>query len=132
MIKVWTNGCFDLLHAGHIHSFKMAKSFGDYLVVGLNSDRSVHELKGDGRPLQNQDHRHFILSAIRYIDEVIVFDGEDALYETIKEVKPNIIVKGSDWRGKPIVGQDLVDEVKFIDFRFRISTSEIIDRCQRD
>jgi len=131
MIKVWTNGCFDLLHPGHIDCFEQARGFGDYLIVGLNSDRSVHELKGDGRPIMNQDQRQYILLSIRLIDEVIIFDGEPELYETIKMVKPDYIVKGADWKGKPIVGEDLA-EVKFINFRFRTSTSEIIDRCQRE
>lgn len=104
MTTVFTNGCFDILHAGHIKLLREARSFGDRLVVGLNSDESVRRLKGPSRPMNSEDDRKTVLEAIRYVDEVIIF-GEDTPLELINRVKPDVLVKGADYGAGEIVGE---------------------------
>ena len=103
---VFTNGCFDILHKGHLTLLKEARSLGDKLIVGLNSDQSVKRLKGNNRPFNNVNTRKEQLELIPYVDEVIIFD-EDTPYELIKKIMPNIIVKGGDYSVKDVVGNDL-------------------------
>ena len=126
---VFTNGCFDLLHAGHVRYLEAAKRFGDVLIVGLNSDRSVHELKGESRPINNESDRASILAALEAVNYVVVFD-EDTPYKLIKTIKPNTLVKGGDYEGKTVVGQDLVDELKLVKFIEGKSTTKTIERIQ--
>lgn len=130
-VVVFTNGCFDILHVGHICLLKEAKSHGDILVVGVNSDRSVQTIKGPKRPIIPQDQRVEILSAIEYVDYIIVFDKPTPL-ELILRVEPDIIVKGEDWRNKVVIGgKETVargGRVEFVKFTVPISTSEIIDK----
>ena len=126
---VFTNGCFDLLHAGHVRYLEAAKRFGDVLIVGLNSDRSVHELKGESRPINNENDRASILAALEAVNYVVVFD-EDTPYKLIKTIKPNTLVKGGDYEGKTVVGQDLVDELKLVKFIEGKSTTKTIERIQ--
>jgi len=104
----FTNGCFDILHAGHVRYLETAKSYGDVLILGLNSDRSVTALKGEGRPINIQMDRAYILAALEAVDYVVVFD-EDTPYDLIKAVKPHVLVKGGDYEGKEVVGQDIAD-----------------------
>ena len=104
---VFTNGCFDLLHRGHVDLLRAAKELGDLLVVGLNSDASVLELKGRGRPLVSEDDRAAILSALESVDLVVVF-GEETPLELIRELKPDVLVKGADYRPDEIVGGEWV------------------------
>jgi D-beta-D-heptose 7-phosphate kinase/D-beta-D-heptose 1-phosphate adenosyltransferase len=120
---VFTNGCFDILHAGHVRYLREAKGLGDILVVGLNSDRSVSSIK-PGRPVVPQDQRAEVLSA------VCIFD-EDTPYELIKEIRPDVLVKGADWKIGDIVGNDLVPEVRNIPLVEGISTSAIIERIRK-
>ena len=108
MKTVFTNGCFDILHRGHIELFKYCKTLGDKVVVGLNSDESVKRLKGESRPINSQEDRKVLLEAVRFIDEVIIFD-EDTPYNLIKKLSPNIIVKGGDYNKKDVVGIDLCE-----------------------
>ena len=109
MIKtVFTNGCFDVLHKGHIELLRHCKSLG-YVVVGLNSDSSVRRLKGENRPFNNQQDRKFLLESCRYVDEVIFFE-EDTPLELIKQIKPDILVKGGDYNKESVVGHDIVPE----------------------
>jgi len=125
---IFTNGCFDLLHAGHISFLEAAKSFGDILILGLNSDRSVSILKGKDRPINNEADRAYTLAAIEVVDYVVIFDDETP-YELIKLINPHILVKGGDYKGKNVVGQDIVDElrlVKFIDGKSSTKTIEKI------
>jgi len=128
---IFTNGCFDLLHIGHIELLKYAKSLGDYLVVGINSDKSVKKLKGSLRPINDQLTRKMILESIRYIDEAIIFD-EDTPLEIIKQIQPNIIVKGGDYKKEDVVGYEFEKlgslEVKIFDYVANNSTTEIIER----
>ncbi len=128
---VFTNGCFDIIHAGHIHLLRQAKLMGKKLIVGLNSDLSIRRLKGKSRPINGQNDRLLILSAIRYVDDVIIFEEDDPL-NLIKRVKPDILVKGSDYSAKNIIGADYVISnggiVKTVDIVEGRSTSNIIER----
>jgi len=104
---VFTNGCFDILHYGHIKYLKSARSRGDILVVGLNSDASVKKLKGDKRPINTQKERAEILAALESVDHVVIF-SQDTPYKLIKSLKPDVLVKGGDWKKEKIVGADIV------------------------
>ena len=127
---VFTNGCFDLLHAGHISYLEKAKNFGDILIIGLNSDRSVTSLKGKGRPINLEADRAYILAALEVVDYVVIFD-EDTPYELIKSIKPHILVKGGDYRGIEVVGQDIVDELKFVEFVDGKSSTQTIEKIKQ-
>ncbi|MFQ5445046.1 MAG: D-glycero-beta-D-manno-heptose 1-phosphate adenylyltransferase, partial [Nitrospinales bacterium] len=105
---VFTNGCFDLIHGGHIEFLQKAKSLGDLLIVGLNSDRSAHALKGEGRPIKTEDERANILSALKYVDYITIFD-EQTPENLIKQVRPDILVKGNDYRIDEVVGREIVE-----------------------
>ena len=130
---VFTNGCFDILHRGHIDYLAKAADLGDILIIGLNTDESVSRIKGNGRPIQDQQSRAMILSALRFVDAVVLFN-EDTPYDLIKYVKPDFLVKGSDYQPTDIVGYDVVKEkngsIVTIDFLEGFSTSGIIDRCR--
>ncbi len=123
---VFTNGCFDLIHLGHLHYLAEAKSLGDKLIVGVNSDASVQRLKGQHRPIKNQQTRLNLLAALQFVDAVILFE-QDTPYELIKIVQPNILVKGGDWQPHQIVGSDIVlqsgGEVRSLQFIPGYSTS---------
>jgi len=106
---VFTNGCFDILHVGHIRYLKKAKSLGDILVVGLNTDRSVRQIKGEKRPIVPQDERAELLAALEFVDYVVLFDEPDPL-ALIEKVKPTILAKGVDWPKDKIVGRDVVEK----------------------
>ena len=124
---VWTNGCFDILHVGHIELFKYASSLGDALIVGIDSDRKVAEAKGPTRPFNSQTDRMKILRAIKYIDDIIIFDSTEELSETIRKVSPDIMVIGSDWEGKKVIGQEHTKELKFFDRIDGYSTTSILE-----
>lgn len=126
---VFTNGCFDILHAGHVDYLTKAKSFGDVLIVALNSDSSVTRIKGDKRPIVPLNERAFIISNLKAVDFVTSFE-EDTPYETIKKLIPDILVKGADWKIDDIVGKDIVESaggkvetIEFVNFQ---STTNII------
>ena len=127
---VFTNGCFDLLHAGHISYLETAKNFGDILILGLNSDRSVTSLKGMGRPINLEADRAYILAALEVVDYVVIFD-EDTPYELIKSIKPHILVKGGDYEGKEVVGQDISDELKLVEFVHGKSSTKTIEKIKQ-
>lgn len=133
-MTVFTNGCFDLLHIGHIELLKYAKSLGDYLVVGINSDKSVKKLKGLSRPINNQLTRKMILESIRYIDEVIIFD-EDTPLEIIKQIQPNIIVKGGDYKKEDVVGYEFEKmgllKIELFNYIANVSTTSTIERIKK-
>jgi len=105
---IFTNGCFDVLHHGHFKLLQYCKTLGAKLIVGINSDNSVTRLKGDGRPINNQEIRKFNLECIRFVDEVVVFE-EDTPLELMKSLNPDIIVKGGDYEIDSIVGSDIFD-----------------------
>ena len=127
---IFTNGCFDILHAGHVRYLETAKSYGDVLILGLNSDRSVTALKGEGRPINTQLDRAYILAALEAVDYVVVFD-KDTPYDLIKAIKPHILVKGGDYEGKKVVGQDIADELKLVQFVDGKSTTKTIEKIQQ-
>ena len=127
---VFTNGCFDLLHAGHISFLEAAKTFGDTLVLGLNSDQSVKKLKGNERPINSQEDRAYILAALEGVDYVVIFN-EDTPYELIKSIKPDTLVKGADYKGKKIVGQDIVNELKLVKFIDGKSSTQTIEKIKQ-
>ncbi len=131
---VFTNGCFDILHRGHIEYLNQAKSLGKYLIIGLNSDSSVKKLKGTDRPINNETDRAFILNNLKCVDAVIIFE-EETPYDLINSVKPDFLVKGGDWKEEQIVGSDIVNSyggkvisLKFVD---SYSTSDIIERIKK-
>jgi D-beta-D-heptose 7-phosphate kinase/D-beta-D-heptose 1-phosphate adenosyltransferase len=126
---VFTNGCFDILHRGHVSYLDKAKSQGDILVLGLNSDSSVKRLKGEDRPINNEEDRAFVLAALESVDYVVIFE-EDTPYELIKALKPHILVKGADYKGKDVVGADLVEELKLIEFINGKSTTNTIAKIK--
>ena len=127
---VFTNGCFDLLHAGHISYLETAKSFGDILILGLNSDRSVSALKGKERPINTQADRAYILAALEVVDYVVIFD-EDTPYEIIKAIKPHTLVKGGDYKGKQVIGQDIADQFKLVEFIDGKSSTQTIEKIKQ-
>uniref|UniRef100_UPI004047CA42 D-glycero-beta-D-manno-heptose-7-phosphate kinase n=1 Tax=Aliarcobacter sp. TaxID=2321116 RepID=UPI004047CA42 len=128
---VFTNGCFDILHAGHVKYLEEAKSYGDILILGLNADSSVKKLKGPTRPINNQEDRAYILASLESVDYVVIFE-EETPYELIKLVQPHILVKGGDYEGKDVVGQDIAQELRLVQFVDGKSTTKIIQRIQNN
>jgi D-beta-D-heptose 7-phosphate kinase / D-beta-D-heptose 1-phosphate adenosyltransferase len=126
---VFTNGCFDILHIGHIKYLEAAKKFGDILILGLNSDKSVRNLKGKNRPINNQNDRAYLLASIEIIDYVVIFD-EDTPIDLIKIIQPDILAKGGDYKNKKVVGEDIAKELKLIDFIDGKSTTQTILKIQ--
>ncbi len=126
---VFTNGCFDIVHRGHIDYLSKAAEFGDFLVVGLNSDLSVARIKGSNRPVQDELGRAWLLASLFFVDAVVLFD-EDTPYELIREIEPDVLIKGSDYAVEDIVGADIVLEkggrVMTLDFLPGYSTSDVI------
>lgn len=127
MPKVWTNGCFDVLHRGHIELFKYAKSLGDELIVGIDSDRKVKHDKGGSRPVNNMEDRMAILHSIKYIDRVVHFDSKNELEELIRHHRPDFMVVGSDWKGKEIVGGKYAQKILFFERIEGYSTTKILN-----
>ena len=128
---VFTNGCFDILHVGHVKYLEVAKSYGDVLILGLNADSSVRKLKGPTRPINSQDDRAYILASLESVDYVVIFE-EETPYELIKLIKPHVLVKGGDYEGKEVVGQDIADELKLVQFVDGKSTTNTIKRIQEN
>lgn len=130
---VFTNGCFDILHAGHVQYLQAAKQLGDWLVVGLNSDESVRRLKGPERPINSQQDRRAVLAALRCVDWVEIF-SEDTPLLLIQQLRPQVLVKGGDWQVEKIVGADFVrsygGEVRNITFLPGHSTSIMISKIR--
>ena len=131
---VFTNGCFDLLHIGHVTYLEEAKKLGDVLVVGINTDASVKKLKGPNRPIQNENDRCSILAALKAVDHTVLFSEETPI-NLIKTVKPDVLVKGGDWKIEQIVGSDFVmsygGQVKSLNFVDGKSTTSIIEKSQK-
>ena len=128
---VFTNGCFDLIHPGHIKLLKQAGKYGDILFLGLNSDKSIKKIKGPSRPIMKEKERMTVLSAIEYIDFITVFNGPTPI-KLIKQIRPDALVKGTDWLKSEIVGKEFVEsyggKVFTIKLKPKISTSSLIKR----
>jgi D-beta-D-heptose 7-phosphate kinase/D-beta-D-heptose 1-phosphate adenosyltransferase len=133
-IIVFTNGCFDILHRGHVELLREAKGLGDILVVGLNSDASVRRLKGRGRPLVGEKDRAYVLAALEAVDRVVIF-GEDTPLEAIRALEPDVLVKGAEYGREEIVGASIVEEsggrVKRVPMRKGFSTTSLIRKVRR-
>ena len=130
---VFTNGCFDILHSGHVQYLAEAKELGDILILGLNSDSSVKRLKGNDRPINNEIERATVLSALYTVSYIVIFE-DDTPYNLINHIKPDILVKGGDWKPEEIVGSDIVNsyngEVKSLSFVEGKSTTDIINKMK--
>jgi rfaE bifunctional protein nucleotidyltransferase chain/domain len=126
---VFTNGCFDIIHVGHVRYLKEAKSLGDILIVALNSDRSVSALKPE-RPINPQEHRAEVLAALEVVDYVTLFD-EETPYDLIKLLNPDVLVKGGDWKKEDIVGSDVAKQTFSFPYVEGVSTSAIIEKIKK-
>jgi len=130
---VFTNGCFDLLHRGHVHVLREAKAYGDILIVGINSDRSVRSIKGPKRPILPETDRIELIAAMEMVDYVVSFDEPDP-YNIIAAIKPNVLAKGGDWSTEKIIGADVVEReggrIAVIPYLKGFSTTAIIERIQ--
>ncbi len=127
---IFTNGCFDILHLGHIKYLQQAKKFGDILIVGINSDKSVKRLKGEKRPINPEFDRAYLLSSLDMIDFVVLF-AQDTPYELIKIIQPDILVKGNDYQQKEVVGSDIARQVQLVEFIKNKSTTNIIKKIKQ-
>lgn len=123
---VFVNGCFDVLHPGHIELLRYARSLGDYLIVAIDSDRKVAEMKGPERPIFSQEDRSNVLSAIRYVDVIHIFDSKEELEDLLESISPDIMIVGSDWKGKEVVGSQYAKSVRFFDRLGEYSTTKTI------
>ena len=126
---VFTNGCFDILHIGHVKYLQKAKALGDKLIVGVNSNESVKRLKGEDRPINDEYDRAYLIASLEVVDYVVIFN-EDTPYELIKKIKPDILVKGADYKDKEVVGSDIAKEVRLIEFVEGKSTTNIIEKIK--
>jgi rfaE bifunctional protein nucleotidyltransferase chain/domain len=126
---VFTNGCFDLIHIGHVRCLQAAKKYGDVLVVGLNSDKSVSLIK-PGRPVMPQDQRAEVLASLETVDYVAIFD-EETPYELIKLLRPDVLIKGGDWKKEDIIGSDFAKDTISIPYIRGISTTTIIEKIKK-
>jgi D-beta-D-heptose 7-phosphate kinase/D-beta-D-heptose 1-phosphate adenosyltransferase len=126
---VFTNGCFDLIHRGHVEYLRKAKALGDVLVVGVNSDASVRRIKGEKRPIVGEEDRAEVLAALQAVDYVCLFD-EDTPYELLRALVPDVLVKGADWKVEDVIGKDIVERaggsVQTIEFLPHRSTTQMI------
>lgn len=130
MKKIFTNGCFDILHTGHLNLLKFCKELDGYVIVGLNSDESVKKLKGEGRPIFPERERKMLLESLKFVDEVIIFDEETPL-NLIKFIKPDIIVKGGDYTVEQVEGKDLAEVIIFETINGYSTTKKIQDIIDR-
>jgi rfaE bifunctional protein nucleotidyltransferase chain/domain len=130
-MKIFVNGTFDILHRGHLELLQHAASLGDALVVAIDSDRRVKELKGDKRPINNQEDRKFMLECIKGVTRVYVFDTDEQLETIIKIYEPDVMVKGADYRYKPIIGREFCKEITFYGHTGHSTTNTIQDIIDR-
>ena len=128
MIKVWVNCTFDIVHLGHIQLLKRAAELGDFLIVGVDGDKRVKELKGEQRPINNIVSRITLLEAIKYVDRVVIFDSDEQLETHIKTMRPAIMVIGEEYRGKRIIGSEYVGEIIYFPKMEGFSSTHIINK----
>ena len=128
-MKVMVNGTFDILHRGHLMMLQYAKSLGDHLLVAIDTDRRVKELKGDTRPINNQDDRRYMLESLKCVNTVYFFDSKEELIDIMKEYQPDVYVKGSDWKkDKPSTAEQYCEQVIYYDRVDDYSTTKLIQR----
>tara|TARA_A100001515_G_C4455331_1_gene171670 strand:- start:85 stop:480 length:396 start_codon:yes stop_codon:yes gene_type:complete len=127
MKKIWTNGCFDVLHIGHIKMLQFARSLGDNLIVGIDSDKRVASLKGSDRPINNQNDRVEFLRSIKYVDDVFVFNSKENMCDILIREEITDMVIGEEYRNKEITGNDIVPNIHFFPKIEGFSTTEIIN-----
>ena len=127
MVTVWTNGCFDILHRGHLEMLQYARSLGSKLIVGIDSDQKVREDKGSDRPINTQTDRYFMLQSLQCVDDVVIFNSREDLESLIQTIEPDIMVIGSDWRGKEVVGQQYATRLEFFDRVGDYSTTNMLE-----
>jgi D-beta-D-heptose 7-phosphate kinase/D-beta-D-heptose 1-phosphate adenosyltransferase len=128
MTKVWVNGTFDIIHLGHIQMLKRAADLGDFLIVGVDSDKRVKELKGEQRPINKLLSRITLLEAIKYVDRVVSFDSDEQLEKLIKTMRPSIMVIGEEYKNKRIIGREYVGEIIFFPKMEEFSSTNIINK----
>ncbi len=126
MKKIFVNGCFDIVHRGHIELFKYAKTLGNFLIVAIDSDERVKNMKGDKRPINNQQDRKFFLESIKYIDKVVIFHSEEELESCVSMYEPDIMIVGSDYKGKRVIGSEFAKQLHFFERLDEYSTTKTI------
>jgi D-beta-D-heptose 7-phosphate kinase/D-beta-D-heptose 1-phosphate adenosyltransferase len=126
-MKIWVNGCFDILHHGHLQMLRYAGRLGDRLVVGIDSDSRVKELKGRDRPYHNETQRKFNLKQLKYVDKVIIYESEEMLEWNIRNEEPDVMVIGSDYKNKKIIGVDYIRKIHYFDRIENMSTTDILN-----
>jgi rfaE bifunctional protein nucleotidyltransferase chain/domain len=126
MKKVWMNGCFDVLHHAHFKMIEFASTFGDLVVIGIDSDKRIKELKGDDRPFHSEDERKYNLERIKGVSKVVIFDSSQLLEELIKTYEPDVFVIGSDYKDKPIIGEQYAKSIVFFNRMDNFSTTKIL------
>jgi D-beta-D-heptose 7-phosphate kinase/D-beta-D-heptose 1-phosphate adenosyltransferase len=127
-MRIWINGCFDVLHYGHFCMIEYATSLGEMLVIGIDSDERVKKMKGEDRPFHTETQRKFNLMQIKGVSNVVIFDSDETLRSQIELYKPNIFVIGSDYVNKPIIGGNHADEIRFFDRIKDFSTTKILEK----
>ena len=127
-MRIWINGCFDVLHYGHFRMIEYAASLGEMLVIGIDSDERVKKMKGDNRPFHTEKQRKFNLMQLKGVNNVVIFDSDETLRSQIELYKPNIFVIGSDYANKPIIGGNHADEIRFFDRIKDLSTTKILEK----
>jgi D-beta-D-heptose 7-phosphate kinase/D-beta-D-heptose 1-phosphate adenosyltransferase len=127
-MRIWINGCFDVLHYGHFRMIEYASSLGEMLVIGIDSDERVKKMKGESRPFHTEKQRKFNLMQLKGVNNVVIFDSDETLRSQIELYKPNIFVIGSDYANKPIIGGNHADEIRFFDRIKDLSTTKILEK----
>lgn len=130
-MRIWMNGCFDVLHYGHFRMIEYAASLGEMLVIGIDGDDRVKQMKGKDRPFHTEEQRKFNLMQIKGVSNVVIFHTDEMLREQIQLYKPNIFVIGSDYRNKPIIGGNHAEEIRFFDRIPNLSTTKILNNTKK-
>lgn len=128
MIKVFTNGCFDIIHPGHLKMLKHCAAMGEHVLVGIDSDTRVKQMKGSGRPINDQETRRLILLSLKWVNDVVIFNTDEELTNLVKEYKPDYMIIGADWRERKVIGSEYAKIVGFFERMNEYSTTDIIKR----
>lgn len=131
-MKIWLNGCFDILHHGHFRLIQHATSFGGQVIIGIDSDERVKKMKGENRPFHTEKERSFNLKQIKGVDSVIIFDSDEMLREQLERYKPDKFIIGSDYTGKPIIGSEFAKQIVIFDKLDKFSTTDILNYGYND